>query len=775
MIQFNQKAIGIFFSVGAIALSCLAPAFAQKVSFIEATGSPVPVGNAPSTVAVADFNKDGKMDLAIANTGDNNVTILLGNGDGTFSSAGTFGTTPFGIGQTQTPISIAVGDFNSDGNLDLAVTTIPTGFISGLGGLFNGSPGGGVSILLGKGDGTFTGGGPFSNPNNFGTNGSLPSGIAVGKFNTNKDQNLDLAITNLNSGTVSIMLGDGSGNFNITGSSPFAVGTNPAAVAVGDFNGDGKPDLAVANADDGTVSILLANGDGTFSANPVVTVGVRPVSVAVADLNGDGSLDIVVANYSSDTVSVLLGNGAGSFPTVSTYSVGRHPISVSIGDFNKDGHPDLIVANRTGNLVSVLAGNGDGTFAAPSNIAVDQSPQSLGIGDFNDDSSLDFASLSAPMNAITIMLNQSDLVPPVTVATPSPGPNVNGWNNTAVTVALASTDSETNGTGVREIHYAIGNGSYVVVPGPSATVTFTTQGVFTLSYYAIDNAGNVEQTHTLVIRIDLTPPTIVASQSPSPNAAGWNNSNVTVTFTCADNLSGVATCSSPVVVSTEGANQQITGTASDLAGNSASATLTINLDKTPPVLTMPSLAASYIYNSTLTFTFGATDALSGVASSSATLNGQAITSGTTVVLNHPATNTFTFTATDVAGNTISQTKTFVVLYNFSGFLSPIFNDGSSVFKLGSTVPIKFQLTDANGAIVTTAVATLKVQMFSGGIPVGVPEDATASGNADIGNLFRVSSGQYIYNLSTKPLLQGTWQIQAGLDDGSTHTVFLGLK
>jgi hypothetical protein len=778
MIRFDWKAIGLFFSVATIFLSSPAPAFAQSVSFSEAPGSPVGVGNAPATVVAYDFNGDGKMDLAVANTNDNNVTILLGNGDGTFNSAGTFGTTPFGIGQNQTPIAIAVGDFNDDGIPDLAVTTVPTGFLNAgsVGGLLNSSPGGGVSILLGKGDGTFTGGGPFNNPNNFGTNGNLPIGIAVGRFDTaNKnDQNLDLAITHLNSGNVSIMIGDGKGNFSLASASPFSVGTNPAGVAVGDFNGDGKSDLAVANADDGTVSILLGNGDGTFSANATIAVGVRPVAVAIADFNGDGNMDIAVANYSSDTVSVLLGNGLGSF-TVSTLSAGRHPFAIAVGDFNQDGHPDLIVANRSGNLVSVMLGNGDGTFAAPANFAVDVSPQSLAIADFNGDSAPDVAALSTPIKAVTILLNKTDLVPPVTVATPSPGPNGNGWNNTAVTVTLTSTDNEPNGTGVREIHYAIGAGSYVVVPGASASVAFTTEGIFTLSYFAIDNAGNVENTHTLTIRIDLTPPTITAAQSPLPNAAGWNNSNVTVTFTCGDALSGVAICPPPVVVSTEGANQQITGTATDRAGNSASATITINLDKTPPVLTMPSLAASYIYNSSLTFTFSATDALSGVATSQATFNGQVITTGTTVVLNHPATNTFTFTATDVAGNTAAQTKTFSVLYNFSGFLPPIPNDGSGVYKLGSTVPVKFQLTDANGAVVSTAVATLAVQMFSGGVPLGVPENATPPGNADIGNAFRFSSPQYIYNLSTKPLMQGTWQIQASLDDGTVHTVFFGLK
>ena len=190
---------------------------------------------------------------------------------------------------------------------------------------------------------------------------------------------------------------------------------------------------------------------------------------------------------------------------------------------------------------------------------------------------------------------------------------------------------------------------------------------------------------------------------------------------------------------------------------------------------MPALAASYTYNASLTLAFGATDALSGFASSQATLNGSPIISGTTVTLNHPGTNTFTLTATDVAGNTATQTATFSVLYHFTGFLPPIPNDGSGLFKLGSNVPVKFQLTDAAGASVSNAIANLTVQMFSGSALTGTPIDATPPGSADTGNLFRFDGTQYIYDLSTKPFATGTWQVQARLNDGTVHTVLIGLK
>jgi hypothetical protein len=205
--------------------------------------------------------------------------------------------------------------------------------------------------------------------------------------------------------------------------------------------------------------------------------------------------------------------------------------------------------------------------------------------------------------------------------------------------------------------------------------------------------------------------------------------------------------------------------------------MTVKIDKTPPILNMPTLAVSYIYNSSLNLTFGATDALSGTANIQGTLNGNSVTSGSLVTLNKAGANTFTLTATDVAGNTTSQNITFSVIYSYNGFLSPILNDGSRVFKLGSTVPVKFQLTDVNGTNISTTTATLTVQQYSGTIPNGTPVDATPSGSANTGDYFRYdsTSSQYIYNLSTKPLPTGTWQLQAHLDDGTVHTVMIGLK
>src|SRR2546422_886081 len=142
----------------------------------------------------------------------------------------------------------------------------------------------------------------------------------------------------------------------------FPVGTHPQSVAVGDFNGDGRPDLAVANFGSNTVSVLLGIGDGSFQPARTFAAGTSPLSVAVGDFNGDGRPDLAVANFGSNTVSVLLGIGDGTFQPALTFAAGTQPVFVAVGDLNGDGRPDLAVANTGSDNVSVLLGIGDGTF-----------------------------------------------------------------------------------------------------------------------------------------------------------------------------------------------------------------------------------------------------------------------------------------------------------------------------------------------------------------------------------------------------------------------------
>jgi Bacterial Ig-like domain (group 3)/FG-GAP-like repeat len=253
--------------------------------------------------------------------------------------------------------------------------------------VLNPAPGGGMSnvafLLVAKSTGNsvaFTLG-PFL------TAGDDPNSVVVGDFNG--DGNLDLAVANVYSGTVSIFLGDGKGNFALA-SSP-AAGANPSSVAAGDFNGDGKLDLAVANLSSGTVAILLGDGKGDFTLGSSFAAGGYSVSVITGDFNGDGKLDLAVSNYYSNTVSILLGDGTGNFTLASSPATGANPALATVGDFNRDGNLDLAVPNCGSDTVSILLGDGKGNFVLASSPAVSACPLSVAAGDFNGDDKLDLA------------------------------------------------------------------------------------------------------------------------------------------------------------------------------------------------------------------------------------------------------------------------------------------------------------------------------------------------------------------------------------------------
>jgi len=329
-------------------------------------------GGLPASVVVADFNGDGIPDMAVANSAGDTLTILLGNGDGTFT-ASAIPTTGSG------PISIAVGDFNGDGKVDLAV---------GCQGSFA------LTILLGNGDGTFQA--TSVSP----TLAAVPIAIASGDFNG--DGKADLAVASGYSGTVTIFLGNGDGTFQAVSTSS-SVGTDPLSIVAADFNGDGKTDVAVVSSNEvsgnyfNTVHILLGNGDGTFTAAANQNAGYFGSSIAVGDFNDDGKPDLAVAD--SGGVEILLGNGDGTF-TASSISVGGADFgSIAVGDFNGDGVPDLALGSYSvsGNTVAVLLGNDDGTFKAVSPISVAPEPQApaIALGDFNGDGRPDVVATSS--------------------------------------------------------------------------------------------------------------------------------------------------------------------------------------------------------------------------------------------------------------------------------------------------------------------------------------------------------------------------------------------
>ncbi|MCH8041560.1 MAG: VCBS repeat-containing protein [Nitrospinae bacterium] len=292
-----------------------------------------PVGKNPTSIKTGDFNQDGFTDLITSNISSNSLSILFGNGDGSFQNQ-----VPIQV--CREPRNLAVEDFNMDQHLDLALAC---------------SGSSQVVIFLGKGDGTFKKGAQY--PVN-----RTPVSIASGDFNG--DQKLDLAVA-LRNDKLQILFGTGNGRFRI---GPLYVhGDKPTSVATADLNRDGYLDLAVTNGGpmSSAVSIWLGQGDGTFLEPTDYRTGKRPLSVSFADFNTDGSLDLLVINGQMNTITVFLGNGDGTFQEGIDSGGDAGPMQGLAQDFNGDKIPDVAVVNSQSGSVSVLFGKGDGTFQYP--------------------------------------------------------------------------------------------------------------------------------------------------------------------------------------------------------------------------------------------------------------------------------------------------------------------------------------------------------------------------------------------------------------------------
>lgn len=506
----------------------------------------------PRSVALGDFNGDGRIDVVAGVEGIYGSTflasVLLGNGDGTLQPGVAVGD---GFGSN----SAVVGDFNGDGRPDLAVAVF-----------------GGPSTLLGNGDGTFQ-------ADIVNSIGVLPYWMVTADFNL--DGRLDLAASQYG-GTVAILLGNGDGTF-YHWPDLFVGGYDPAQVAAGDFNADGNPDLAAVN-EYGEVSDWLGSGNGLFSSSNQYFVGGLPQSLAVGDFNGDGKSDLVTANYSTGEVNVLLGNGDGTFQAAinsdSNLTFGFGAISVAVADFDADGKSDLAVGQYGSPGLSVLMGNGDGTFGSPIDYGIGGAANlnALVVGDLNSDGKPDVVVASAEVANVVVLLGRGD-----------------------------------------------------------------------------------------------------------PTSSCHPDLCVNVTCTASDQCHDAGVC----------------------------------------------------------------NPYTGICSNPAKADGTVCSDG------HACTEI----ETCQAGTCVPPP------FSWSGVLQPINADNTSIFKLGNTIPVKFQLTGAcsgDGGL----VARIFLAQISNSV-IGTELEASSTSAADSGNTFRYDAGadQYIFNLATKPLAVGTWQIRIDLGDG----------
>ena len=696
------------------------------------------VGLAPNAIVVRDVDNNGFMDLVVSNSEDGSITVLINQGDGTFLAK-----PPIFIGAVQ---GMVLGDFNGDGNLDIAAT------------LF-GTPGN-VVVLLGDGAGGFAQNCPDGCV-------SFPVGNNPGALATadvNKDGNMDVVVANHDSNTISVLLGNGDGTFQPQ--SVLSTGTAPTGIAVGDFNNDGAVDIAVSNNGDNTVTIFLNNGTGTLAALPTtVPTGALPSGIVAGDFNCDGKLDLAVTNLDEFTVYVLLGDGTGAFPAHVSGNVGNTPVAIAAGDFNGDGLPDLVAVNSggaQGASIFVIA------RSESVNANVTPAPGTHNV----------LASYAADTARIP---SQSTTVPLVVLTTTATTLTANPANSSVFgqSVTFTATVAPPPGSGP-----AFGTVSFVNNPvgGPvtlntanvdaTGTATFTTSTLAVASYSLTavysgnaDSAASTSALTPYTVAKANTSTSVTSSLNPSVSgqgvtftatvsalAPGAGIPSGLVTFLVNGSSVGTGTLSAGVAILITpnvpvGSQTITTSYSGDNSFNSSNGSLTGNPQVVNPANTTLSLTSSVnpsVFGQLITFSANVSVvAPGGGGPSSGTVtffdNGTMIGSGalgdgpatfsisTLAVGNHPITATFggnasyngstgTLTGTP---QVVSKANTTIVLatsaspstfgqsITLTATISPQFSgspNGTVTFKTGSTVigsPVA--VSGGTAALMTTAL------------------------------------------------------------------------
>lgn len=365
-----------------------AAAFAASTDFAEPASSPETTGVGPVGVVAGKFDGDSTVDLATANVSGGNVTVLLNDGAADFTEAAT---SPEGAGDF--PSAITAADFDGNGTKDIAVANQVSDD---------------ATILLNDGSADFTE--PATSPV---AAGDVPAGIVAADFNG--DGRKDLAVADHTAtNNVTILKNKRAGKFVAFASSPETAGNYPSSLVATDIDRDGDKDLAVANQQSGNVTILLNNGSGNFTepATSPETAGTFPQGIAAADLNGDGYPDLAVANQGSPSNVTILHNkhGSGDFvqPATSPVATGARPFAVVAADFDRDGLPDLATANHDDDNVTVLHNDGSFVFTEPATSpeGAADGPWALTAARLDGNSSFDLAVAANAASKLTVLLDQ---------------------------------------------------------------------------------------------------------------------------------------------------------------------------------------------------------------------------------------------------------------------------------------------------------------------------------------------------------------------------------
>jgi len=582
----NSKDVSVFLGTG-------------TGTFGTATNFTVTTVNYPEGICSADFNNDGKKDIAttIAYNGQNRVSIILGNGDGTFGPATTF-TTAAG------PISICAADFNSDNNQDVATCN---------------TSGSNISVLFGNGAGS------FGAPANYSTGSSNPYEIITADFNGDNKPDLATA-NNTSSGSISIFLNLGAGTFPASGIT-YACGTSPNGLCAGLFNGDGFIDIAAGAFGDGAVSMLMGNGTGSFGAATQFTVGVSPTAICNADFNGDANLDVAITDYNgTPQCYVLLGDGAGNLGTSTGYAVGTNPLSIISGDFDANGKKDLAMSNYNNNSVSVILNKGpdagiSGTLSICSgngtllsgNAALTYSWSSGGIGQ-NEFVMPGTGTTSYTLSATNGACTTTTVATVTVTATPTlnitGNANICSGNSTVLTGGTAS------------------NYTWSTNAGSANTSTVSVSPTSTDSYVLTGANGSCQGTATITVNVTATPTVVFTGNmaicsGQSTNISG--SSAASYTWNTGDNTQSI------LVSPGSTTNYTLTEANGSCTGMGV---VTVSVTATPTV----------IINGASNICFGSSTILTGSGASTYTWSVNAGSATTSTVSVNPTTGT-TYTLT----------------------------------------------------------------------------------------------------------------------------------